>query len=151
MVTQNSTFEANEIFWLMLPFIFFVFINSRLQHVRFKKKCRRCVLIWLVTKVMCLQSNNYIRYNFSCSFWKILLYNPMTLLLFQNTTKEHMTEFHPVTCLLASLEYMGMFLSVVLGLNRLSIIYPLFSSILQWSWSCSDVGVVSSFRAQASL
>lgn len=46
----------------------------------------------------------------------------MTLLLFQNTTMECMIKFHPVTCLVASLEYMGMFLSVLLGLNSLSII-----------------------------
>lgn len=83
------------------------------------------------TKVMCLQTNNYIRYNFPCSFCKIFLYNPMTLLLFQNTTVECLIKFHPVTCLMASVEYMEMFLSVLLGLGSLSIIYALFSSVSQ--------------------
>lgn len=68
---------------------------------------------------------------FSCSFSKILLCNPMVLLLFQNITMECMMRVHFVTCLMASLEYMRMFLSVLLGLNSLSIIYPLFSSVLQ--------------------
>lgn len=71
----------------------------------------------------------------------------MTVLLFQHTTMEHMIKFHPVTCLLASLAYMGMFLSVLLGLNSLSIIYPLFSSVLLHS----DVGVASSFTTQVFL
>lgn len=80
---------------------------------------------------MCLQTNNYIRYNFLCSFCKILLYNPMTFLLFQTTSVERMIKYHPVTCLMASLEYMEMLLSVLLELDSLSMIYPLFSSVLE--------------------